>query len=101
MNSIHSLFYKQQDKVIFIFKNPTRLLHPNWNQVMWSLTYSTSIFRSFSIDTSCVYILAIELIRVIETYNRLPKIDTFSVPSKIRKCVNLWEEKFLARKSLF
>ena len=34
-------------------------------------------------------------------YSRLPKIDTFSVPPKIRKCVNLWEQKFFVKKSLF
>ena len=35
------------------------------------------------------------------TYSRLPKIDTFSVPPKIRKCVNVWEKQFLVQKSLF
>ena len=34
-------------------------------------------------------------------YSRLPKIDTFLVPPKIRKCVNVWEKQFLVQKSLF
>ena len=34
-------------------------------------------------------------------YSRLPKIDTFLVPPLIRKCVNLWEEKFLVKNHYF
>ena len=40
-------------------------------------------------------ILRVRWISRSTNYSRLPKIDTFSVPPKIRKCVNLWEKQFL------